>query len=109
MNKHISMETAIEYLMTNMGWNDEDGYPVNDADEKRKIITDLISGIPAADVRPVVRGKWVMVLGGHWWDVPDDDYRYYECSNCGELSPNDECWNFCPNCGADMREVTDND
>jgi len=45
----ISREDAINYLMTNMNWHDEDGYTVEDADEKRKIITDLINGIPDAD------------------------------------------------------------
>lgn len=37
------------------------------------------------------RGKWIF-LGG-----------YQLCSNCSEVK---RCshWNFCPNCGADMRE-----
>lgn len=55
-----------------------------------------IEALPAADVRPVVRGKWL---------EPDDDYGYLMCSACEERSPNDERWRFCPNCGADMREV----
>lgn len=45
----INREDAINYLMTNMNWHDEDGYTVDDADEKRAIITDLINGIPDAD------------------------------------------------------------
>ena len=54
-----------------------------------------IKELPSADVRPVVRGRWV-------------DGK---CDNCGEHAP---YWclattfhesNFCPNCGADMREV----
>ena len=49
----ISRAAAIEYLMTNMGWHDEDGYEVDDADEKRAIITDLVNGIPAVDAVPV--------------------------------------------------------
>lgn len=60
--------------------------------------TDWLQGFAkkhiAADVRPVVRGKWI---------EPDDDYGYPVCSVCEERSPNDERWNFCPNCGADMR------
>lgn len=44
-------------------------------------------------VRPVVRGEWL---------EPDDDYGYLECSVCEERSPNDERWNFCPNCGCAM-------
>ena len=47
---------------------------------------------PAADVRPVVRGKWV--------DEPIKGIRYH-CSVCqGRF---DYTWHYCPNCGADMR------
>lgn len=45
----ITRKDTIEYLMTNMNWHDEDGYIVDDADDKRTIITDLINGIPDAD------------------------------------------------------------
>lgn len=55
MEDLISRAAAIDYLMTNMGWRDEDGYEVDDADEKRAIITDLVNGIPAVDAVPVVR------------------------------------------------------
>ena len=62
--------------------------------------------LPAADVKPVVRGEWI---GEHirfvGWDL--------KCPKCGEepdyfisgfewevaVPPN-----FCPNCGADMRK-----
>ena len=57
MDDLISRAAAIEYLMINMGWHDEDGYEVDDADEKRAIITDLLNGIPAVDAAPVVRCK----------------------------------------------------
>ena len=59
-----------------------------------------IERIPAADVRPVVRGKWE--------EASDGDGKV--CSVCGEdfcdmvLGCNVHEWNFCPNCGADMRE-----
>jgi hypothetical protein len=71
---------------------------------------DDIAKIHAADVRPVVRGKW----------MPDYDYAEYDfdgstplleprkyqdgwqCSLCGQYMPSKE--NYCPNCGADMRE-----
>ena len=55
----------------------------------------------AADVRPVVRGEWIEDCGYH-----------YRCSICGDRwvvsngNPLDVAngWNYCPNCGADMRE-----
>ena len=62
-------------------------------DAIRRIIADAI---PAADVRPVVRGKWKRV-----------DYRStvvtFKCSECGYYA-HTLATNFCPTCGADMRE-----
>lgn len=66
-----------------------------------------IAILPAADVRPVVRGKWVQYQGSAWWC----DKRYlYKCSVCGEDAPNGFMGNkvktrYCAWCGADMREV----
>ena len=59
--------------------------------------------IPAADVRPVVRGRFVhdgprFAGGVDWW----------HCSNCGSLVSGVEThFAFCPHCGADMREEND--
>lgn len=70
--------------------------------------------IPAADVRPVVRGKWVKARGS--WCTPGGD-PVWECSECGKgrhvygiehgsygADVADGQWVACPNCGADMRE-----
>lgn len=59
-------------------------------------IKPIINSIPAADVRPVVRGKWLDVT----WCGED----YLSCSMCGYGALAHERTNFCPNCGADMRE-----
>ena len=63
-----------------------------------------VTRLLSLDVRPVVRGTWVQ----------DCDY-HFRCSVCGDRrivsngNPLDVAngWNFCPNCGADMREKTD--
>ena len=100
----ISRAAAIEYLMTNMGWHDDDGYEVEDADEKRKAITGLVNGIPAVDAAPVVHGRWIK-------PVPGDGEAY--CSNCKhDALPCGYYLNpalmkyyetaYCPNCGAKM-------
>lgn len=68
----------------------------------------IIEAIPAADVRPVKRGRWIQTTQPMGWR--DEDCA--ECSVCGEDFVLDE-WamedftnlmNFCPDCGADMRE-----
>lgn len=53
--------------------------------------------LTAADVRPVVRGKW----------LPTKDDNKKRCSHCDVIHliaqyPYGNA-NFCPNCGADMR------
>ena len=49
-----------------------------------------IKEIPVADVRPVVRGKW----------IPCGDGKR-TCSECGHFAFRVVC-NFCPNCGCSM-------
>jgi len=52
---------------------------------------------PAADVRPVVRGKWL--------DTETAGIKETVCSVCFHTG-----WhhlNYCPNCGADMRDGGD--
>ena len=77
-----------------------------------------IIAIPAADVRPVVRGKWsVQEIYKHEMSYGTTAYEpVYKCSACGNLMesylrydepimPEDADFpRFCPNCGADMRE-----
>lgn len=62
----------------------------------------IISGFPAADVAPVVHGRWIRP---HW---KNSNYCY-DCSECGgEATHRDYQWAkdgiypICPNCGARM-------
>ena len=59
-----------------------------------------IEHIPAADVRHVMRG----------FNVIKDYPSLFECSVCGwsdddTTTGDTRTYNYCPNCGADMREV----
>ena len=72
--------------------------------ETKNAIRKIAANIPAADVREVKRGKW-------------DDKKvafYFKCSECGccvrafageVFLDYAQEWNFCPNCGADMRKT----
>ena len=68
-----------------------------------KNIKELINAIPAADVAPVVHGKWIVRFDG-----PYKRRRCY-CSHCGKhngvggIAKNQEK-PYCPNCGAKMDE-----
>lgn len=83
MAEYIPKDKAVEACF--YGWN-------NNAHD----CADNIRSIPAADVRPAVRAVWRRYS-------PFTDT--YECSNCGEQVIDQQFrTNFCPNCGADMRE-----
>ena len=66
-------------------------------------IVEQIKKLPAADVRPVVRGKWKFEIGDGKTCV--DGWVCTNC-NCGFHTnvPYFEGFNFCPNCGAEMSD-----
>lgn len=59
----------------------------------RDALKAAIDKVPPADVRPVVRGRWL-----HETEI--EGHACGECSACHKIRVID---NFCPNCGADMR------
>lgn len=60
-----------------------------------------INAIPAADVAPVVHGRWNVIEGRRLDNAI--------CSNCGRrFQAYYEAYSFCPNCGAKM-DGGDND
>lgn len=67
-------------------------------------LIDAVATIPAADVRPARRGRWIPV------GTDDMDRGMFRCSECGsehffpELLLKIPADNFCSDCGADMRE-----
>lgn len=61
-------------------------------------IVDALENIPAADVAPVVHGRWEQDADGDWY-----------CTNCGEVvaicdSGRERTYRkpYCPNCGVKM-------
>lgn len=67
----------------------------------RENVRDVIRGVPAADVAPVVHGRWVVRFDG-----PYQRRRCY-CSHCGKHNgvggiAQNQTKPYCPNCGARM-------
>ena len=62
-----------------------------------KEVREEFDNVPAADVVEVRHGEWKHIVY-HNGCTPDEDMI---CSECGASGlPN---WNYCPNCGADLR------
>ena len=103
VSDYISREAAIRVI--------DELYVKRPLDSDRFVLTGVgarLEELPDADVRPVVRGKWII-------HKPFDSGRHncnecIECSVCGTWFGHDcyEISNFCPNCGADMREEDSN-
>ena len=84
MSEYIDRQAVLDEL-------DEDIEEFVECDYALKTAKKYIKKIPPADVRPVVRGKW---------EITSIYIKCLECGECFMLIPQ----NFCPNCGADMRE-----
>ena len=63
-------------------------------------IIDALENVPAADVAPVVHGRWRFCGADRWNDC-------YECSQCGRAAMENS--DYCPNCGAKMDGGDDHD
>lgn len=57
---------------------------------------DRVENFQTADVAPVVYGRWV--FGGDGCVI---------CSRCNEEESNDNHRNYCPNCGAKMNNINE--
>ena len=72
-------------------------------DALRRACEEEVKHIPAADVRPVVHGRWIVTDYG--------DYQLIECDQCHAQMWNhqSELPNYCYECGADMRKAVEID
>ena len=77
MNDLISRQAAIEYFMINTNWHDEEGYPIDDWDEKRKLLEDYFNGVPSA--QPEV-----------YWSERCKDCKWNCFSGCSIVHNNEE-------------------
>ena len=93
MSEYIKRGALIAFLDANHNEND---WMVNQYNADW--ICSWIDSQPAADVVEVKHGRWIPFKSEHAGDI-----QY--CSACDIGCP----WqpNYCPNCGADMRGVTD--
>ena len=93
MAEYIERESIYKILLMEnpFGWNNDD-------------LAELFREAKAADVAPVVHGRWISKNHhGYEW--------VFVCSNCGYIDgyPFNDRFNYCPNCGAKMDETVEDD
>ena len=85
MAEYIKRETAVKAVMAAKWVDGSDG----------AMAMEIVASPPAADVAPVVHGRWISFLDGDHI-MPE---RYYRCSRCGRVES--RLQPYCP-CGAKM-------
>lgn len=93
MDEYIKRETAVRAVMAAKWVDGSDG----------AMAMEIVASPPAADVAPVVHGRWSDAGFG---ELPKHAPYGWACSVCGGISFNNE-YIYCPNCGAKMDGGTD--
>ena len=97
MAEYIEREALLKHLRECEGTPPEIGYtyPIF------KALECFVEDVPAADVAPVVHGRWVQVICHVEFEDGFVDRLYECCSRCHK--PNGrKTSDYCPNCGARM-------
>ena len=86
MDEYIKRETAVRAVMAAKWVDGSDG----------AMAMEIVASLPAADVAPVVHGRWEHLGGDEWC-----------CSACGFVITTEGSWDkptkkYCEDCGAKM-------
>lgn len=96
MPEYIDKKKLYQYLDNEVEWRNN---------QDRLFALESVSDFPAADVSPVVHGRWDNIPN-RYMSVVSKDGSYHgnvtSCSACHEVNPNAYKTNYCPNCGAKM-------
>jgi hypothetical protein len=63
----------------------------------------VVRHMPTVEAKPVVHGEWIKEPGDWKSSTTGEPLTVHQCSNCRSYFIHAP-YNFCPNCGADMRK-----
>ena len=78
---------ALKARLNELNWTAEKGFAL------RYVLDNIIDELPTAESEQIKKGKWIYV---------PDKHQYY-CSCCRHWSYDCKLFDFCQDCGADMR------
>ena len=105
MKKYIEFEAAMSFPFANGQYDHENADPhfINGCKSYRE----WLEAIPAADVKPVVRGHWIEWRPGDCTLIMTGDEMLWMCSECESKHVSKS--RYCPNCGAKMDKEVGHD
>ena len=102
----IKMVTNKRLINAHDLWSDIMMLPHNGDMISSEEVEQAIVEAPTVDAVEVVHGWWID-KEEKLWNLEKPVVTGWECSKCGVWGH--YTYNYCPNCGADMRERKDND
>ena len=109
MAEYIDRTQAIDAIEVHMYRQDPDDrgvYPLEDWQREQNYAYDLameiLGNLPAADVKPVVKAKWIWM-----GDTGDSKFMCSRCKakeNVPTVMGKPTVWEYCPNCGAKIEQ-----
>lgn len=103
MDEYISREAVLKaFRITAKNSNKDYQRGLQDAIDC--LVPEVIADIPAADVQPVKRGRWIDCTFYDPYEKSCEQNFEYKCSCCGHMiynKPNDDN-QYCGHCGARM-------
>ena len=76
---------------------DADAIRIPDDAPYKASVRRVIAMQPTVEAEPVVHGEWI-------WKPEDERTEILTCSVCASDKGANELYNYCPNCGAKMRD-----
>lgn len=101
MAEYIEREAALSLVQPDAPEDEKAAVTIATA---KKLVRSIVRRTPAADVVPVVHGRWIRVEDGAWAVCSECGECYDSCDNGGEpaFMLFCDCYKYCPNCGARM-------
>lgn len=86
------------YIDADELWKEIESVEYYGCDAEVSRICGLIQNAPTAEVKPIEYGEWEHIVKGFM------EFGEIRCSKCGWKNDFIKKFNFCPNCGANMKK-----